>query len=317
MELAQIRHFIAVAETGSFTKGAKRAAVSQPAISASIARLEAELDVKLIDRRRSPTVPTAAGVRLLEAGKAILYTCNKVKAEIKTIATPKQLRIGVLQSLSSRHVAKLLESFRDDIPVVTVQVSDGTSEELAQWLTNQKVDIALSVLDESTAKFPGRVLAREPYVLAVSQGHRFVQRQSIRLVDLNDEPIIVRSRCEPMRAITDMLASRGINLRIVYETDQDDRALALVASGLGVALLPAQVERPDVRQVAVTDLALVRSIGLLWSPDRADADLEPFLSITTNREWDAPAIEGNPAFECASDFGLARMVKDFEALPGP
>ena len=53
MELTQIRHFIAVAEAGGFTKGAQRAAVSQQAISASIARLEVELDVKLLDRRRS------------------------------------------------------------------------------------------------------------------------------------------------------------------------------------------------------------------------------------------------------------------------
>jgi len=88
MELYQIKHFIAVAETGGFTKGAQRVAISQPAISASIAKLEAELDVQLLDRRRSPVVPTAAGTRLLEAGKNILQTCNAVKAELKTITTP-------------------------------------------------------------------------------------------------------------------------------------------------------------------------------------------------------------------------------------
>lgn len=317
MELAQIRHFIAVAETGSFTKGAKRAAVSQPAISASIARLEAELDVKLVDRRRTPIVPTAAGIRLLEAGKAILCTCNKVKAEIKTIAVPKQLRIGVLQSLSSRHVAKLLGSFRNDIPLAAVQVNDGTSEQLAQWLTSQKVDLALTVLDDNVAKFPGRVLAREPYVLMVPQGHRFVQRQGIKLVDLNDEPFIVRSPCEPMRAVTDMLAARGIHLRLVYETDQDDRALALVADGMGVAILPAQFERRDVRQVAISDLGLVRSIGLLWSAERENADLEPFISLTADHEWHAPAIAGGPTCELASDFGLARRFAQSEAVPDP
>jgi DNA-binding transcriptional LysR family regulator len=63
MELYQIKHFIAVVETGGFTKGGQRVAISQPAISASIAKLEAELDVKLLDRRRSPVVPTAARAR--------------------------------------------------------------------------------------------------------------------------------------------------------------------------------------------------------------------------------------------------------------
>jgi DNA-binding transcriptional LysR family regulator len=89
MELYQIRHFIAVVEAGGFTKGAQRAGVSQPAISASIARLETELEVILLDRGQSPVVPTAAGARLLESGKEILHTCNAMKAELKTIATPR------------------------------------------------------------------------------------------------------------------------------------------------------------------------------------------------------------------------------------
>ena len=76
MEIYQIIHFIAIVETGSFTKGADRSAISQSAISASIAKLEAEFDVQLLDRRRSPVVPTDAGERLFEAGKAILQICN-------------------------------------------------------------------------------------------------------------------------------------------------------------------------------------------------------------------------------------------------
>jgi Bacterial regulatory helix-turn-helix protein, lysR family len=83
MEIHQIIHFIAIVETGSFTIGADRAAVSQSAISASISKLEAEFGVQLLDRRRSPVVPTDARERLLEAGKAILQICNTVKANSK------------------------------------------------------------------------------------------------------------------------------------------------------------------------------------------------------------------------------------------
>ncbi len=67
MELYQIKHFIAVAETGGFTKGAQRVAISQPAISASIAKL----DVKLLDRRRPTVVPTAAGHVCLKPARII------------------------------------------------------------------------------------------------------------------------------------------------------------------------------------------------------------------------------------------------------
>ena len=104
MEIYQLIHFIAIVETGSFTKGADRAAVSQSAISASIAKLEAEFDVQLLDRRRSPVVPTVAGERLLEAGKAILQICNTVKGELDSIARPKVFE--------NRNTAILLQSSR-------------------------------------------------------------------------------------------------------------------------------------------------------------------------------------------------------------
>jgi DNA-binding transcriptional LysR family regulator len=75
MEIYQIKHFVAIVETGSFTKGADRAAVSQSTISISIAKLEAELGVQLLERR-SPVVSTGAGERLVEVGKAILQLCS-------------------------------------------------------------------------------------------------------------------------------------------------------------------------------------------------------------------------------------------------
>jgi DNA-binding transcriptional LysR family regulator len=194
MELTQIRHFIAVAETGSFTKGAQRATVSQPAISASIAKLEAHLDIKLLDRRRSPVVPTAAGARLLEAGREILQSCNAVKAELKTIATPKLLRIGVLQSLSSRQISKLLGSFRRTNSHVAIEVCDAPSEQLVEMLNEQQLDAVLTILDESASKFTSRVLFKESYVLAVPEAHRFAQRESVTPADLEGEPFIVRPR---------------------------------------------------------------------------------------------------------------------------
>ena len=181
MEIYQIIHFIAVVETGSFTKGADRAAVSQSAISASVAKLEADFEVQLLDRRRSPVVPTDAGERLLEASKAILQICNTVKGELETIARPKLLRIGILQSLSSRHVSRLLGSFRRINSHVAIEVSDVPSEQLIELLAERQVDAVLTILDGAAAKFPSRVLFKEPYVLAVPLDHRLAQQERVTL----------------------------------------------------------------------------------------------------------------------------------------
>ena len=85
-------------------------------------------------------VPTAAGARLLEAGKEILQTCNAVKAELKAIAIPKVLRIGILQSLSSCHVSKLLSSFRRANPHGAIEVFDGSNEQLIELLEERQLD---------------------------------------------------------------------------------------------------------------------------------------------------------------------------------
>ena len=106
MELHQIRHFVSVAETESAPKGAQRAAVSQPALSASIAKLELELDAKLLDRRHQRVVLTKAGEMFLNTARSVLLACNSVKVELKKIRTPKVLRLGVLRTLSSARIFK-------------------------------------------------------------------------------------------------------------------------------------------------------------------------------------------------------------------
>ena len=147
MEINQLKHFIAIVETGSFTKGADRGAVTQSTISISISKLEAEFGVQLLERR-SPVVPTEAGERLLEVGKAILQLCSTVKAELETIAKPQLLRIGILQSLSSRQVSNLLGAFRRDNPFVSIEMFDGVCEQLLGLLADRRVDAILTIFDK-------------------------------------------------------------------------------------------------------------------------------------------------------------------------
>lgn len=285
MELSQIRHFVSVVETGSFTKAAEREMVSQPAISASIAKLEAELDVKLLERRRSSVVATPAGMRLLEAGKTMLYVSNTVKAELKALTTPKLLRIGILQSLSSQQVSKLLCSFRRDKPHVAIELFDGSCEQLIRLLAQGKLDTILTIFDGDASKFGSRVLFDEPYVLAVPNNHRFARRDSVELADLHNEPFIVRTGCDRFEDATKALDSRGIEIRVVYRTDQDDRAFALVAAGIGVAFTPAHFDVPAVKQVPVSDLGIARTIGLKWRRETEDEHLEAFIRFVESHSW--------------------------------
>lgn len=285
MELYQIRHFVAVADTGSFTKAAVRAAVSQPALSASIAKLEEELGAKLLHRTPKAITPTAAGRRLLTTAREILSALSTVKADLQAANTERPMRIGVLRTLPTAHLARLVETFQRALPEAIIQLYDGSKDDLREQLLNRKVVACVAIAGDPQPGINSAILVREGYRLVVGLRHRFAATESISIDELQDEAFIVRSHCETFANTTKLLTDRGIRTRIVYKTDQDDRALALIAAGLGVALMPALYESPDVRRVRVRDFNAERIIELQWNADTVDERLQSLIALTTSYNW--------------------------------
>jgi len=286
MELYQIRQFVAVAETGSFTKGASRAGVSQPAISAAVAKLEEEMGQKLLDRRQGSVVPTSAGSRLLDAAREILLACNTIKSTLRATSAPQTLRVGVLRTLPTVHVAGVLRAFRQAHPDIQIELFEGPREELEKRLEQKKLDVCLTSLNDAAASKTSVALFTEPYVLAVSQTHRFAKLRSVTLDDLQGEPFILRTSCETFQDTTALLIARGIRTRLVYRTDQDDRALGLVAAGIGVALMPALYKAAGVVNVGISDFNTKRTIGMRWLPQAEENKcLTAMIAFACSHPW--------------------------------
>jgi DNA-binding transcriptional LysR family regulator len=287
MELYQIRQFVAVAETGSFTKAAVRAAVSQPALSASVAKLEFELGVKLFNRTPKSVTLTPAGRRLLETACQILTACSKVKADLLASANSRPLRIGVLRTLPTAQLVQLLNGLRRSLPGTTLELFDGTRQDLAEKLAERKLAAAITTAGEMREGLNAIALLRERYALVVGLRHRFAACESIALDDLQGEPFIVRSHCETFASTTKLLADRGIRTHVVYKTDQDDRALALIASGLGVALMPELFGSSQVETVKIRDFQAERTVELQWNADALDQRLETLVAFAASHNWRA------------------------------
>jgi DNA-binding transcriptional LysR family regulator len=285
MELYQIRHFAAVAETGSFTKAAIRAAVSQPALSASIAKLEEELGVKLFHRSPRSVTLAPAGRRFHSTAQEVLGACNKVKADLRASVADRPLRIGVLRTLPSAQLARLIETLQGELPETRIELVDGTREQLHAQLTDRKLLACISTKAESEPGQHSVELLREDYGLVVSLSHRFASYESIQLSDLIGERFIVRTHCETFDSTTKLLAQHGIRCQIVYKTDQDDRALALVGAGMGVALMPAIFDAANVKKVPVRDFDAKRVICLRWNEDVTDDRLDRLVAFATTHNW--------------------------------
>lgn len=285
MELRQIKHFMAVAETGSFTKASERVSISQPALSASIAKLEDELQVKLLDRTRSKVVPTLAGQRLRERAGSILLACSAIKADLKSVEAPQALRIGVLRTLATQPVANLIAGYRRLRPGASFVLFDGTAGELRERLNDRKLDAVITRIDSPSRELQTCKLFVERFVLSAPMDHRFAMRDSIESSDLSGEAYISRSACEMSEATNALLKERRIRFRVTYRTDQDDRALSLVAAGVGVTMAPELFRAPGVKQIEISDCPVQRTMGIQWFKDAESEELSQFIAIAEQHDW--------------------------------
>ena len=248
MDLYLLRYFLAVVETGSFTRAADRTFVTQPTLSAGIKKLESQVGHILFERSNRRVFLTDAGTRFLPRAKAILHECNLAMQSLEETATAPVLRLGVLTTLSNRAVGELLARYKKAEPRVTVEVYDGTEQELTNRLDDRNLDYALSVFrGESEDK--ALPLFEEKYVFILPPDHRLASKKSVGAADLAEDYMIVRSRCEVLSETSRYFTDQNVRPRLVYRTPNDSRAIAMVAAGIGGTVVPESLV--DDRVIAI------------------------------------------------------------------
>lgn len=289
MELQQLRLFLAAAESESFTRGAERAFVSQPALSASISKLEAEMGVKLFTRNKRNVVLTPAGRKLLKRARLIVGECARAKDELKHHEIQRRLRIGVINTLSIFHVARLVEQYKRENPDLHLDVIDASAIDMAKLEEEDKIDLALTVLPETprmSRKFGySHVLFTEPYVLALPKNHHFSRSATISITELEGEPFIARSHCEHRRVVQSILKEHDVRLNLTYVTNQDDRALALVSAEVGIAIVPAHYEAHNTVKIPLAEDQIKRTVGFEWGTGDSTEEVKQFVDFAATAPW--------------------------------
>ena len=286
MELYQLRHFVAVAETGSFTRGAERCHVTQPALSGSIARLEEDLGTKLFLRSKRSVSLTDAGQKLLTDSLLILKACNKARENVRGANRFRKLRLGVVRTFPTRKLTSLLAALRTDLAGLEVQIVEGSSTELDERLEMNKLDAALTILTDGAKQVVGQLpVMKERYMLFAAAAHPLNLKRDVCLSDLTGQPWIVRTACETYAPTTALLRDKGVHVLVTCRTQQDDRALELVRAGFGVALLPELFDAEGVKKIPITDFPASRTIGLKWSPDRETELIEKLCVFARTHPW--------------------------------
>ncbi len=294
MDIYQLRYFLAVVETRNFSRAAERVFVSQPTLSAGIKKLEQDLGVILFNRGNRDISLTDAGRRFLPRARTVIYECNTAKQEARGKQPSQRLQIGVPKALPIADFANLLSDFKKAHPEAQIAIKEGSPEQLQIWLDEKRIDMAISLPPESGSNHPFERLFSTKCVLAVPSGHPFTVRSSISMRQLDRLDFIHRSHCLSETDITRTFAREGVNPHIVFRTDEDDKAISLVAAGVGLCVIPDMITAAEIEQVPIDGLNISRSIGLSWVAENQSDIIAAFRLFAGSHNWkDQRAQDGN------------------------
>lgn len=282
MNFRQLEQFLAIAETGSFSRGAVRAGVSQPALSTAIGKLEEELGVRLFNRQARHVVLTREGRQLLSSAKRIVGECEAVRAALRPAAELETLSIGICETLDLPAIAATLEQFRRRHGAFSLKVREAPSGELVDRLAQGRLDIAFLAQIGGESRPPGwrdHRLSGERYVIVAPRDHRLAGQKSASLSVLHDQPFISRAHCEYREVFSALLSERAIRPRVTYRTAHDHRALELIRAGLGVGVFPESLVGSDLHALEVEDAVLERETLCCWPEAAPSAALRAFLAF--------------------------------------
>jgi LysR family hydrogen peroxide-inducible transcriptional activator len=249
MELHQLRYFVAVAETGSFTRAAEREKITQPTLSEQVIRLESEkhgVGRRLFDRLGRKVVLTDAGHELLGRAQAILAAVDEAERAVKNSAEGGHLRVGAIPTIAPFLLPGVVSRFRKRHPGVQIQLEEDRTERLLADLLAGELDVGVMALPIRDDRLHVEKLFAEPLVMALPANHRLAAKTEVKLGDVMDEPFIL---LDDMHCFGDQVLSLcrrgGVEPKVVCRGEQIVTLLAMVAAGQGVSVVPEMAAAAD------------------------------------------------------------------------
>src|SRR5882724_2964747 len=252
MEIRQLRAFIAIAESGTFTAGALRVHVTQAAVSMQIRQLESELGAKLFIRAPRNVILTEAGEKLLERARHILLEHDAALEEIAEFAGAKRgrLRIGSASAgVTADLLPKILKEVRKRYPNADISVTSGTSDALVQQILAGEIDIAFVSMPVEARGIHTERLNEDQLVAIASTRHPQARQRTVSAYALAGEKLILGERGgNTRRLIDEFFAQAGVKPTVAMELSRQAAIKRMVEEGMGVGVVPLQSVADEVQK---------------------------------------------------------------------
>lgn len=255
-----LRYFLAVIDHGNFTRAAEACNVTQATLSIGIAKLETMLGTRLFRRTNRRVDLTQAGVRFAGHAREIEQSFHKAELSVIEQMPTRLLRIGILNTLPINLVAKFVRSIQVQ-EYIQIELVEGRARDLSEKLSAGRIDLALTLEPRNRGALFEPVYS-EGYSMALADNHPLAQAEMIEGARLADNIMIVRRHCELLAQTSQYFTQRGVRPFFAARTTRDDHALAYVAGGLGVTVMPDCFKAKGVVRVPLADFEYVRTIGI-------------------------------------------------------
>jgi len=250
MDIRQIKAFVAIAESGTFTAGAVRVHVTQAAISMQIRQLENETGAKLFIRAPRRVILTEAGEKLLERAYVILREHDAALEELAALtgAHRGRLRIGSASAMvSADPLPQVLRELRNAHPGVETSVASGTSESLVQQVLAGELDAVFVSLPVEARGIQSELLSEDYLVGIASPRHKLAKQKVVSAYALAGEKLILGERGGNTRRLIDQFfAHAGVTLSVAMELSRLAAIKRMVEEEMGVGIVPLQSVREEV-----------------------------------------------------------------------
>jgi DNA-binding transcriptional LysR family regulator len=270
LNLRDVRAFVAVAQTGSFTRAATRLHLSQPALTVQIRRLEEIVGVRLFDRNSRNVALTPAGRELLPVLQKSLHDMEQVLVDARALADGSSgtVRIACLPTFAASLLPDLIRDLRKTVPRAGFHVRDVVASMVNTLVRNEEVDIGLTGGELPDSAFDVLHSGVDRLVAVCPKAHPLARRRRIGLDDLAGVPLVLTAQGTSVRAVVDAALEGARRTPVIAcEPTYMMTAVAMVRGGLGVTILPATAREvlaePGLVVRPIDDPGFVRPIALI------------------------------------------------------
>jgi DNA-binding transcriptional LysR family regulator len=272
MDMRALRYVLSVEETGSITAAAKENFVTQPAVSIQLKKLQEELGTPLIEVIGREVRLTPAGRKVAEYARRMSMLEKELTGEISGLTGLRsgEISIGTIDAASIYILPSVFSSFRERYPGIELQVEVSPTLPLLERMLEGRLDLVVGTLTSETREhIEEREIFREKLVPIAPPGHPAAARRGVEVAKFAGYPFISFHRGSvTRRMIESVLLEMGVTLEVAMEIDSQEAIKNLVASGLGLSILPGrtvmgEIERGSLARPRVKGLRIERSIGLM------------------------------------------------------